>query len=247
MSHEITKHYIAGVEIAPDNSDSIGFKIDFTEDFNKPQLNVSSIVLSGEAKRLVLNHYHTYGAYQGLAYNVKIGSNTLEYFIDFTKDIILSGTGDSSIEVSIVKRKSVQSFSEKAKSTSWQLVNDTHPILPTEIEYIIERDDIAIQVVVLGMNVFSLGESIISNTKALAENIADISDGSIPDPLTAVAPPTAVVGVALKPSSAAAAVAKAVAQSLYLTGLTVAMIVMLVKIFRLFVPAVKSIAGATSI
>jgi len=74
-----TKHFINGNEIRPLNADSIGFKIDFTQDYNQPELNTDAIILTNEAKDLVLNHIDTYGVFEGIPYTVKFANTTLEY------------------------------------------------------------------------------------------------------------------------------------------------------------------------
>ena len=81
-----TKHFINGIEIRPLNADSIGFKIDFTQDYNQPELNTDAIVLVNEAKDLVLSHIDTYGVFEGIPYTVKFANTTLEYYIDLTEN-----------------------------------------------------------------------------------------------------------------------------------------------------------------
>ena len=53
------KHFINGVEIVPQNFDEIGFKIDYSQDYNLPELNTDSVILVTKARQLVLDHIDT--------------------------------------------------------------------------------------------------------------------------------------------------------------------------------------------
>ena len=78
------KHFINGVEIVPQNFDEIGFKIDYSQDYNLPELNTDSVILVTKARQLVLDHIDTLGIYEGIPYNVTFGGVTLNYYIDLT-------------------------------------------------------------------------------------------------------------------------------------------------------------------
>ena len=79
-----TQHFIKGTLVRPDNADDIGFKFDWTKDINEAELTTDSVILSNDAKRIVLEHIETNGIYEGIPYEAQVGSTTLEYYIDLT-------------------------------------------------------------------------------------------------------------------------------------------------------------------
>jgi len=124
-----SKHYINTTEIRPENADTIGFKFDWTGDILEAELNVDSILLANKAKQLVIDHIAQLGIYEGIPYTVKVfnprtGNNvTLEYFIDLTDNPTISGAGDSTIEVKIMRRKAVDWFKKNASALSFEVIN----------------------------------------------------------------------------------------------------------------------------
>ena len=105
-----SRHFINGVEIRPKDADDIGLKLDWSGDTEEAELNTDSIVLENMAKKLVLYHINQLGVFEGLPYTYMIGNFSLEYYIDFTQNPIISGKGDSQIEVKIVRRRAIDWF-----------------------------------------------------------------------------------------------------------------------------------------
>jgi hypothetical protein len=84
MSIFESKHFINGIEVRPKDADEIGIELDWTGDAQETELNVDSLILENDAKRLVLDHIATYGVFEGLPYTFQINTFTLEYYIDLT-------------------------------------------------------------------------------------------------------------------------------------------------------------------
>ena len=233
-----TKHFINGTEVRPLNADSIGFKIDFTQDYNQPELNTDAIILTNEAKQLVLNHIENYGVFEGIPYTVKFGNTSLEYYIDLTENPQI---GDSEIEVKIKRRNSVLHFMERAKGLSFEAINKTNKIPTIDIKYQIVKQNQGINLILFSMTTFTLAKELIASTKALAEQTADTVASFTPDIVTVV--PSAGV-VSFKPSAVIANAAKLAAQLIYTVGIVLQLITMVKKIIEILAPPVKVFKGA---
>jgi len=235
-----TKHFINGIEIRPLNADSIGFKIDFTQDYNQPELNTDAIVLTNEAKDLVLSHIDTYGVFEGIPYTVKFANTTLEYYIDLTENPQI---GDSEIEVKIKRRSSVLHFMERARGLSFEAINKTNPIPTIDIKYQIVKENQGINLILFSLTTFTLAKELIEQTKALAVAVADTVAAVTPDPVAVVTPP-GVGLVPVKPADIIANVAKLVAQIIYTVAILIQLITLIKKIIEILAPPVKVFKGS---
>ena len=101
MSLETKYFFDGGVQFRPKNADNIGFKFDWTRDILEAELTTDAIILSdtptNAAKSYVLNHFGTFGPFQGIPITVQIGTVTVDYYNDVTDQQKLSGEGDSEI------------------------------------------------------------------------------------------------------------------------------------------------------
>ena len=164
----LTKYSINGNYFRPTNADNIGFKMDWTGDAREAELTVDAIELETDAKRLVIEHINTYGVFEGLPLTIEVGSLTLDYYIDLTDNPLISGAGDSSIEVTIKRRKAVDYFKEQADGLSFEALNKTNPITLIDVPYLIIKDNQLEMLIMLGISIFTL-------TKALIEGIEQLS------------------------------------------------------------------------
>jgi len=173
-----TKHYINGIEIRPLNFDEIGFKIDYSQDYNLPEINTDSVILVNEAKQLVIDHINTLGVFEGIPYNITFGGVTLNYYIDLTDNPLM---GDSQIEVKIKRRKSVLNFMDKANGLSFELLNKTHPITTIDADYIIVQDNQGVILTMLLINTFTLAKESAESIVSVAESAADLIKAGTPN------------------------------------------------------------------
>lgn len=238
-----TKHFINETEIRPVNADSIGFKIDFTQDYNQPELNTDSILLANEAKQLVINHINTLGVFEGIPYTVKFGNTTLEYYIDLTENPQINGFGDSEIEVKIKRRNSVLHFMERARGLSFEAINKTNPIPTIPVKYQIVKENQGINLILFSLTTFSLAKELIESVKSLAETIANTVAAFTPDPVVVVVPP-GVGAVPVKPADIIANVVKLVAQIVYTIAILLQLIILIKKIIEILAPPVKVFKGS---
>lgn len=239
-----TKHYINDTEIRPLNADTIGFVVDYTADYNLPELNTDSIVLVNEARQIVLDHIANLGVFEGIPYTVEVLGISLDYFIDLTENPRIS---DSQIEVKIKRRKSVETFTEKARGLSFEAINTTHPFTTGLAKYGIFQDQQGLQIIMLSMNVFALSKELYDSTMVIAEDIAELTKASNVEPiLTAIPVPPAIIPVPLptvdlvKPLDVAFIILKIALHVAYTVFILLQIILLIKKIIDILIPPVKT-------
>jgi len=114
------RHFLNGVEIAPRNLDEIGFVSDYTDNPEVDSISVDSVILPREAKKIIQDHIQNVGLFEGIPYQIETDGVTLEYYVDFLGGIKIR---DNDIEVNIKKRKSIDDFFERAKGSSFEILN----------------------------------------------------------------------------------------------------------------------------
>lgn len=227
-----SQHFINGIEIRPKDADQIGLKLDFTGDIKEAELTVDSIVLENLAKKIVIEHIDTYGVFEGIPYTYKINNFTLEYYIKLIDDPRISGVGDSSIEVKIERRYSVNKFWDDANGMSFEALHKTNPISNIDIPYLIVKDNQLEMLIMLGISAFTL-------TKALIEGIKDL--------ITAITDFTKItfVGTGVNVGQIISAVLLLIARLIYVAALVVALIDLTKQIIELIFPPIRYFKGTT--
>lgn len=233
-----TKHFINGEEVRPVNADSIGFKVDFTKDYNLPEIDTDSIVLANKAKKIVLDHIDSLGVYEGIPYRVEIGDSiSLDYYISLTETPKISGFGDEPIEVRIKRRKSVESFKSRANGLSFESINKTHPITTVPHKYSIVKEDQGVQIIMFTITVFILSKELYQGIKEITEQTAETTEAAIPN--TVVVVPSAGVGIKI-PRIIIQAVRLAL-QIAYFAIILIQIILIVKKILEIMMPPVKEL------
>lgn len=228
-----TQHYINGIEVTPKNADSIGFTIDYTTDYNLPELNTDSIILTTEARKIVLNHINSLGVFEGIPYMVKILDIELDYYIDLTDAPII---GDSEIEVKIKRRKSVLSFMEQARGTSFELINKTHPISTRIAQYVIIEDQQGLKLIILAINTFTLAKELQDAILKIIESAQDVIKAAT---VNVGVPPSIDLGDVI------AAVALLVARIAYAVFILIQLVRLIKQIIEILVPKVREFKCST--
>lgn len=227
-----TRHYINGVEIRPKNADNIGFKLDFVGNWQEAELSVDSIVLEREARDMVMDHVNSLGLTEGLPYQVGIGSLLLDYYIDFTDNPRFT---DSSVEVTIKRRKAVDWFKQQADGLSFELLNVKQPITGIfDVPYIIVKDNQVELLIMLSITTYTLTKEVIQAVKDLATATADLIQAITPD-----VPPAAKIGDIIALSIRVAA------QVVYTALLIIALINLVQQIIELILPKVRNLKANT--
>ena len=114
------RHFLNGVEIAPKNLEEIGFVSDFTDNPDIDKMSVESVILPREAKKIIEEHIQNVGLFEGIPYQVDSDGVLIEYYVDFLSGIKIR---DHEIEVKLKKRKSIDDFFERAKGSSFEILN----------------------------------------------------------------------------------------------------------------------------
>lgn len=231
MSLETT-YLIAGENFRPVNASDIGIKMDWRGDVQEAELNTDSIVLSNRAKVIVLDHIAQYGIFQGVPIIVQVGNTVLEYYIDLQENPKISGFGDSEIEVSIKRRRSVRWFREKINATSFEVVNKTHPISTIDVPYLIVPNNQAEMLIMLLISAYVLTKALIEGIKELVTAVTDFIK-------------IVFVGAGFQLGQTIAAALLLIARIIYVAALIVALIDLTKQIIELIFPPVRKLKGST--
>jgi len=235
MSIIETLYSINGTPIRPVNADDIGFKMDWTGDAEEAELTVDNLILANEAKQIVIDHIETLGVFEGIPIDIQVGGVNLEYYIDLLNSPKISGQGDSTIEVSVRRRKAVDYFRKQANGTSFESVNKTNPISLIDVPYLIVRDNQLEMLIMLAISAYTLTKALIEGIKSLAEAVADLTAASTPN---AGVPPSINTGAIIS------AALKVTAQTIYVAALVVALIDITKQIIELIFPPIRKLKAS---
>jgi hypothetical protein len=229
---EIMKHEIGGIEIRPENADNIGIRLDFTGDADDAVLNVDSITLSNEAYSLINASRAQWGLFQGIPYTVKLGTLTLEYFVNLTENAQFT---DSTVTCSIVKRRSTGWFMQQANSTSWEVLNSITPITGGfDIPYVIVKDNQVELLITLALTGYSLTKELIEAIDQTAQTTAAITQASTPN---VGVPPSVDTGDII------ALALKLAAQIIYIAAIIIALAKVITQLIELISPKIRKFKG----
>ena len=228
----LTKYSINGNYFRPTNADNIGFKMDWSGDIAEAELTVDSIELETDAKRLVIQHINTYGVFEGLPLTIEVGTLTLDYYIDLTDNPLISGVGDSSIEVTIKRRKAVDYFKQQANGLSFEALNKTNPISLIDVPYLIIKDNQLEMLIMLGISIFTLTKALIEGIRDLSAAITEVIEASTPN---VTIPPSFNIGAII------GAVLLALARIIYVAVLIVALIDLTKQVIELIFPPIRKL------
>ena len=237
MSLETT-YFIAGESFRPVNADEIGIRMNWRGDIQEAELNTDSIVLSNRAKYLVLQHIEQFGVFEGVPIIIQVGNSVLEYYIDLQQNPKISGFGDSEIEVSIKRRRSINWFREQINGLSFEVINKTNPISTVEIPYLIIPDNQAEMLIMLAISTFTLTKALIEGINDITDRISDVQEASIPS-ISASGLPVFNIGEIITASL------KLIASIIYTVALIVALIKLTKQIIELIFPPVRKLKGST--
>jgi hypothetical protein len=228
------KHYINGVEVMPANGENIGVRLDFTGDAKEAELNVDSIILTNEAYSAVMSHLNgSLGLFEGIPYNVEIGTLQLDYFIDLTEGAKFS---DSQVEVKIKKRRAVDWFISQANATSFELINSKQPITGAfNVPYVIVKDNQLELLVMLSISTYTLTKELYEATKDLVTMVTS--------PTIEASTPNVGVPPSMNLGAIITAVLKIAAQLVYTTAIALALYQTVSQLIELICPKVRFLNG----
>jgi hypothetical protein len=216
---------INGVPHRPDNAANIGITLNWDGNPEEAQLSVDKLVLSNQARSEVMRWKSTQGFHEGIPYTVTIQGSTgalnIEYYIDLTESPTFS---DSTVEVTIKKRKAVDKFKQDADGLTFELLNRNRTITNIlDVDYVIIKDDQEIQLLSLIYAAQALTRELINTVKI----IADIAFEST-TPFTLVA-----------------AILKAAYLLVYTAAITAALINMIIQVMEIICPRIRKLKACT--
>lgn len=216
------RHLLNGIEISPRNRDSIGVVSDFTGNPDVLSLNVDSVILPREANQYIKTWIQNNGLFIGIPYTVEMDGNiSLEYYIDLSDSSAKPIIRQHEIEVKLKRRNGSDTFWDKARGTSFDLmIKDNPNYFDTKrVGYIVVRDDAAMMALQLSTSIFIMTVQLIQSIKDFADRAAE----------TATTPLQAVL--------------KWTIQIIYWISLLSAIITLLTQLFPIIFPRIKYFKG----
>jgi hypothetical protein len=206
-------------EIQPEERNELGYKSTFGKRPNVMQLTSETITLSGADRELVYNWiYNGQGRFENIV--VRLDSDTLQkdYFIDLSTVEFT----DSTCTVAIRPRGAFDDFWSKADTLTFEVIdalgNGTLTNACIRHPYLIVKDDLAIQTIVISLTIFSLTTELIRTVKAIENLGAETANA---------------------PFGTITAVINAVVLVVYLLSLVIAIIQFISQLIRLYFPKLR--------
>ena len=216
------RHLLNGIEVSPRNRDSIGVVSDFTGNPDVLSLNVDTLILPREANQYIKTWIQNNGLFLGIPYSVEMDGNiTLDYYIDLSDSSAKPIVRQHEIEVKLKRRNGSDTFWEKARGTSFDLMIKDNPTYfdTKRLGYIVVRDDAAIMAFQLSVSIFMMTIQLVQSIKDFADRLAE----------TTTTPLQAVL--------------KWVIQIIYWISVLAAIISLLSQLFPILFPRIKYFKG----
>jgi hypothetical protein len=173
------------------------------------------------------------GLFEGIPYNVEIGTLQLDYFIDLTEGAKFS---DSQVEVKIKKRRAVDWFISQANATSFELINSKQPITGAfNVPYVIVKDNQLELLVMLSISTYTLTKELYEATKDLVTMVTS--------PTIEASTPNVGVPPSMNLGAIITAVLKIAAQLVYTTAIALALYQTVLQLIELICPKVRFLNG----
>lgn len=170
------RHLLNGIEVSPRNRDSIGVVSDFTGDPDVLSLNVDSVILPREANQYIKTWIQNNGLFIGIPYTVEMDGNiSLDYYIDLSDSSAKPVIRQHEIEVKLKRRNGSDTFWERARGTSFDLMVKDNPNYFDEkrVGYIVVRDDAAMMALQLSTSIFIMTVQLYNAIKDFADRTAE--------------------------------------------------------------------------
>ena len=170
------RHLLNGIEVSPRNRDSIGVVSDFTGNPDVLSLNVDTLILPREANQYIKTWIQNNGLFLGIPYTVEMDGNiTLDYYIDLSDSSAKPIIRQHEIEVKLKRRNGSDTFWEKARGTSFDLMIKDNPTYfdTKRLGYIVVRDDAAMMAFQLSVSIFMMTIQLVQSIKDFADRLAE--------------------------------------------------------------------------
>lgn len=222
------RHFLNGIEISPRNLGEIGVKIDYSNRTGELEINTDTIVLPNEGREIIKNHIENVGLFEGIPYQIVVGGQTLDYFVDLTESATFR---TYECEVRIKKRKGKDHFFDNANGTTFELMASKGVQFQfIDVPYIIVKDNAVEMGLMIAVSLYIMTKELIQATKDLAIAISDLVQAVTPNATLPPVPPLgAIIALALK----------VVAQLAYTLAVLYAVIKLSQQLFELIFPKVR--------
>ena len=207
-------------EIQPVEREEIGFKSTFGTRPNVMQLSIDSVTLVGQDREEVWKWiYIQQGRFENIPILIQSDSGSYDYFLNLKT----CQFNEQSVSVSILPRKGHDHFFSRADALSFEAINAlSGGVLQNAsigVPYIIVRDDLALQTLVVSFTIYSLTTEIARTVKAIVDLAGQSADVVGTGVLTTVVQATALV--------------------LYLATLTISLISFMNQLIQIIFPKIR--------
>lgn len=225
------KHYIKGIEIAPENILGIGISCDFNAGADQNKVTTDSLALPREGYNQVMTHINNVGLFEGIPYDIEFyAGRRLPYYIDLTDNLVIK---DNKVECNIKVRNQHDHFFDRAESLVFGVVHDHIPFTGFQIKYQVLPKDAVSQGISCSISLFMIGMAIADQIRELATTIKEFS--------SIVGYYVASVGKLIEASF------KLIIQIAYLAVLSYQAIRLTKQLMELILPPVKKLNACTAL
>jgi hypothetical protein len=239
------KHFLNDIEISPRDRNEIAVISDFTGNPNVLNISTETLILTRDAYDIVKQHIQTIGVFEGIPYRIELdGGINLNFYVDLTENAVFR---DHECEITLKKRNGSDNFFENANATSFELIlkkiNDGTTNVSfdlIEIPYVIVREDIGTQQIVLLVTIYIMTEQTIDAATKLVDAISDVIEASTP---IIGFDATGIPTISFNTGAIITASLKATAQLIYVALLVIALFDLATKLFVIIFPPVRKFNG----
>jgi hypothetical protein len=237
------KHILNDIEVTPNNRTEIGLISDFTENPDILQLSTDKIILEREGMQLILDHEQNAGLFEGIPYRIETNAGqTIEMYVDLTDGYEKL---DNQVQVTIKRRKGIDSFRENADGTTWELMKSKGVNFGYRtVYYFVIPDNQYETALTLSLALYVIGREVVNAGKELVESITELIKASVPLPVVTVAPFPSV-GTAFDVPAIIVASLKAIFRLILFAIILTSLIQLATKFILLVFPPKRKAKGLT--
>lgn len=160
------KHFIKGKEVTPRNLEDIGISVDFSKDVQQESINIDSVIIPLEGKKIVMDHLNTIGISEGIPYEIQFGNKKLPYYIDLLESLKVRS---DEVEVRIKQRYAHDNFIENADSLTFDYLNSLKALQTYDLKYRIIQQEPLFKSLVITTTIYAISRTIEDQVRELAK------------------------------------------------------------------------------
>lgn len=160
------KHFIKGKEVTPRNLEDIGISVDFSKDVQQESININSVVIPLQGRKIVMEHLNTIGISEGIPYEIQFGDKKLPYYIDLLESLKVRS---NEVEVRIKQRYAHDNFIENADSLTFDYLNSLKALQTYDLKYRIIQTEPLFKSLVITTTIYAISRTIEDQVRELAK------------------------------------------------------------------------------